>query len=300
MPATIGHGCEGCGHTLWYNGCSMKIDHANKTISFRQSWLDTYMRCPEEGRLNMVKGWDQTSDEAFIGTATHAGIETMINGGTSVDGRNAVIAEYENNPEAKEIVFTKRSSIAECVDLSVKCFEAFAKEVLPTLPAGRAEVPYKVFLFDYNGWSIYLEGTIDFVPDVGNYLKDWKTAGSKYQQKKKQKWAVQPTAYGTAAVLGALGREFTFPIDFFFNVAIKTQKPYIQEIHVQRDAAHMRWMMHRIKTIVDLYVAAGVDISWPQVDEDNYLCSDRWCAYYSVCRGAFIDQEHDLFGYVPK
>ena len=278
----------------------MKVDLDNKTISFRQSWLDTAMRCPEEGRLAMVKDWDQTSDEAFIGTATHAGIEYVINGGSVAEGRGMVAAEYSTNPEAQDLVFTKRTSIAECVDLSVKCFDAFANELLPTLPAGRAEVGFKVPLFEYKGWNISAEGTIDFVPDEGNYLMDWKTAGSKYQQKAKQKWAIQPTIYTTAAVLGALGREFTFPMDFHYGIAIKTQRPYIQRVHVQRTEAHMRWAVHRIKSLVDLYINAGVESSWPQIDEGNYLCSPKWCSYYSICRGAFIDQEHDLFGYVPK
>lgn len=279
----------------------MKVDALNRTISFRQSWLDTAMRCPEEGRLAMTKDWDQTSDEAFIGTATHAGIETVIAGGTTTDGWNAVVGEYDTNPEAQGLIFTKRKTIDECRNLSLLCYDAFVKDVLPTLPAGRPEVGFKVKLFEHNGWEVFVEGTIDFVPDVGNYLKDWKTAGSKYKQKSKQMWAIQPTIYTTAAVLGALGRDdFSFPMEFSYGIAIKTRNPYIQEVTVQRTAAHTRWAIHRMKTLVDLYVNAGVESPWPQIDADNWLCSERWCAYYSICRGAFIDKELDLFGYVPK
>lgn len=283
----------------------MIIDHENETIWMRQSWLDTYFRCPEEGRLAIVNpDIDGTSDEAFIGTAAHAGIEALIKGDTVASARLAVREEYRTNPEADHIKFTKRKSLAECVDLSERCFDAWVKDIMPIAPweGGVAEMDFQQVLFEHRGWNVGVQGTADLVPSTGNTIWDWKTAGRDYKQKEKQMWAIQPTIYGMAAVMGAFERyDFTLPIDFKYGVMVKLAKQCRgQIVHVQRNAEHVAFAEYRMRGAVDLFLDFGIDKPWPLIDASNYLCSAKWCDFYDQCRGKFITQQSDLFGWTPK
>jgi hypothetical protein len=280
----------------------MQID--DDYITFRQSWLDTAFRCPEEGRRNMIDGQGQCSDEAFIGTATHAGIEAMVNGASHEAGHAAVVEEYANNPEALDLKFTKRSGIPECMGYSARCLDAWVKDIMPLSPleGAKAEVAFEQPIFEHRGFTIAVKGTADLVPAYGNEVWDWKTAASEYRQKDKQMWAIQPTIYGMAAAMGAFGRtDFTLPIEFMYGVMVKRVGPCKgQLLRVQRTQGHVSWAVTRMKNFVDLYIDFGIDKPWPMVDEKNYLCSAKWCDFYSTCRGAHVTQQDDLFGYNPR
>lgn len=275
------------------------------SIWFRQSWLDTAFRCPEEARLNIVHPeMGACTDEAFIGTATHAGIEHVVRGGDVADMDDVIINEYKTNPEAQDLRFTKRSGIDECIGYSIRCGDAWVKDIMPHAPLedATAEMKFKVPLFEHRGHLVGVKGTADLVPATGNAVWDWKTSASDYRQKDKQMWAIQPTIYGLAAAMGGFGRDdFTLPITFTYGVMIKRVNACRGQIlTVERTREHADWAMYRMKQLVNLYLDFGMDQPWPMVDEKNYLCSAKWCDYYDICRGAFITKRHDLFGYSPK
>lgn len=280
----------------------MKISDDGSTITFRQSWLNTAFLCPERGRLDAITESDSTTDEAFIGTASHAGIEAVVNGASIAEGRAAVRDEYRINPEAEQIRFVKRGSIAECIDMSERCFDAWVRDIMPIAPleGAKAEVAFSQPIMEYRGMLVVVEGTADLVPATGNVVWDWKTSNSEYNQKDKQKWATQPTMYGWVAALGAMGRtDFTLPIEFKYGVMVKRVKECRgQIVTVQRTANHVAWLEHRMKAMVDLYLDYGLDKPWPMVDEKNYLCSAKWCDFYDECRGKFITMDNDLFGWI--
>jgi hypothetical protein len=282
----------------------MIIDQENHTIHLRQSWLDTFFRCPEDARFAAVSEPTGTTDEAFIGTATHAGIEAVINGSSMQEAKDAIAAEYATNLEAQDLRFTKRESIDECIDLSLRCFDAWVRDILPVAPIGgaQAEVSFEAPLMQYRDWLVSIKGTADLVPATGNWVWDWKTAGSNYSQKDKQKWAVQPTVYSMAAVMGAFGRtDYTWPVEFVYGVMVKLKRECRgQIVRVQRNQQHVAWLEHRIRAAVDLYLDFGLDRSWPMIEEKNFLCSAKWCDSYDQCRGKFIAQETDLFGWDPQ
>lgn len=283
----------------------MIIDRENRTILFRQSWLDTAFRCPEEARYAIVKPeYDQvSSDEAIIGTGAHKGIEAVIDG-TATPAEIGYHAEAEVRRVVAEegIKWTKRTRIEEVIDYAVRCAEAWVRDLMPNpifnLNGARTEQTFKVFLCEYRGWKLYLTGTIDVVPPV-NELADWKTSSSEYKQHEKQRWAIQPTIYTLAAVKGGLQTdgwpvEYRWPMLFHYGVMVKRVGPCRgQVVTVMRTEAHAAWAERRIKTFVDLFLDFGLDKSWPQVDEKNYLCSPTWCAWYSLCRGTEITPAMD-------
>ena len=66
----------------------MKIDNVNKIVYVRQSWLNDMVICPERARLGIVRPDFRTgSDATIIGTAIHAGIESVLDGKSSDYGQ---------------------------------------------------------------------------------------------------------------------------------------------------------------------------------------------------------------------
>jgi hypothetical protein len=272
------------------------------SIALRQSWLDTAMRCPEEGRLAVVKPEFETvsSDEAIIGTGAHYAIEQLIRGAITADEIGRTAYEYTVKLIGDEgCRWTKRSSAAECGDLAARCAEAWVEDIMPVAPieGAKTEVTFSVPLMMHRDRQILLQGTVDLVPQA-HELWDWKTAASDYKQKDKQKWAIQPTIYAMAAVRGGLQStvKYSYPLDFHYGVMIKrANKCRGQILTVRRTMSHERWAIHRIRTLLDLALDFGLDKPWPQIDASNYLCSARWCSFYSICRGTEITEADDYW-----
>lgn len=286
----------------------MRVDE-HGDVSFRQSWLGTAENCAEKARLDFLHPErEQCSDEAFIGTAAHAGIEAVIEGRcTTADIGDAVREEYRTNSEAKTIYFarpkTHQSTIGECVDLSIRCAEAWVRDIMPHAPleGARAEVPFDVDLFEHRGRRVSIKGTVDLVPATAP-LWDWKTSGSNYRQKDKQRWAVQPSVYLLADVMGGLGRtHVTAPATMTYGVMVKLKKECRgQMITVQRDRGHFAQLEKTMRGWVDLLDTAGWETSWPMTQDGNWLCSRTWCPHFSECRGKYITSDMDLYGWTPK
>jgi hypothetical protein len=278
-------------------------------LSFRQSWIGNAINCPEQARLGVIHPErDRCSDEAFIGTAAHAGIEAVINGTCAVaDIADAVVEAYRTDPEAKTIYFarpkTHQSTIGECIDLSVRCAQAWVKDILPHAPleGARTEVGFDVDLFEHNDRIISIKGTVDLVPAKAD-LWDWKTSARDYSQKDKQKWAIQPTVYGLADVMGGLGRyHVSAPTTMTYGIMVKLKKECRgQMITVQRDRGHFSFLEKRLRGWADMYDGMGMETPWPMIEDGNYLCSKTWCGHYDQCRGAHISMADDLYGYEAK
>jgi hypothetical protein len=282
----------------------MKIDEQGN-VWVRQSWLDTAMRCPERGRLaSTLPEWDEiTSDSALIGTGAHYGIEQVIRGR---DASKIEQIAYDYVIEyAEPVKWTKYSTLTECADHAARCAAAWREHIMPVAPLenARAEVTFHVPLYEHRtGRTVGIEGTIDLVPTDGT-LWDWKTAARAYRQRDKQRFAVQPTIYALAAVMGGLQSAVTYswPMTFTYGVMVRGSKESTAQIlTVQRTEAHADWVRRRIETYVDLALGHGLDKSWPMVDENNYLCSQTWCPWYTICRGAHLSPAEDNFDGVTE
>jgi hypothetical protein len=262
---------------------------------FRQSWLDTAMRCPEEGRLATVKPeWDITSDAAIVGTGAHAGIEKVIKG---ADPAHIGDLAHENVMTTEEpFRFVQHDNRESMARQAAACAIAWRRDILPhlNLEDAQAEVEFKVPLFEHRGRTIGIKGTCDLAPNAPELL-DWKTSKRPYKQSEKQRWAIQPTIYALAAIKGGIRSdiEYSWPLEFTYGVMVKTAKPTGQLVTVQRTEQHAEWAMHRLRTLADLAIDFGFDKPWPQIDDSNYLCSATWCAFHPICRGAFLRDGHD-------
>jgi hypothetical protein len=262
----------------------MKIDQENKVIYVRQSWLGDMAICPERARLGQVKPEFRTgSDATIIGTAVHAGIESVLDGRSSEFGDmlKVVANEYETlektNYTKTNIEEDKIPNYLEAMSLS------FYNEILPNVKlGGEVEFFFRAPLgISIDGYDVHLEGTMDYIDPDGN-IWDWKTAKRIYNQKEKQKSAIQPTVYTTAARNLGLAENPTFT----YGVMVRQETPKSQIMSVTRSAEHTRWLQHYVKGAVTTALKSGYKDEW-LMNDSSPLCSSQWCSYWSVCKGAF-------------
>jgi len=265
-------------------------------IWFRQSWLDTAFRCNERGRLAMVKPEFDVAmgDTALIGIAAHAAIAAVLSGETDLD-----IGLYAHDHalqlcKDEEVHWTKWTLPAQLGEHARRCAEAWDREIRPHVATGgHPEIEFAVPLFESRGRTVGIKGTIDYAAPDGT-LYDWKTSSKKYNQREKQKAAIQPTVYAVAAMHGALGElPYEYPIRFHYGVMVRGEaKATTQIVDVMRTRAHEAWLLDHLHTYVDLADALGVFRSWPR-NEDHYLCNSTWCPWWSVCKGARLSDAAD-------
>jgi hypothetical protein len=259
-------------------------------IWFRQSWLETAMRCNERGRLAMVKPEfaTATSDAALIGTAAHAAIANVLNGDTEPDaiGPDATVQAL-TLCESEPIQWTKWSMPSQLAAHATRCAEAWSREIRPYVkPDGLVEHEFTVPLFESRGRTVGIKGQMDYAAPDG-VLWDWKTASKKYSQREKQRSSVQASTYATAALHGALGDlPYTYPLTFRFGVMVRGEaSATTQVVDVLRTANHEAWLIDHLRTYIDMADGLGVLRPWPRSDE-SFLCSETWCPWWSICKGA--------------
>jgi hypothetical protein len=272
----------------------MRIDRVNQIIYVRQSWLNDMAICPERARMGQVRPEFRTgSDATIIGTALHAGIESVL------DGRSSEIAnmlevvnnEYESlkttNYKTTNIDPDKIPTYLESMSL------AFYDGILPhVVQGGKVEHKFSSPLgFTINGYAVYVEGTMDYV-DPNGVIWDWKTASRQYNIKEKQKSSIQASVYADACVVQGLS--FSYPVDFRYGVMVRTEKPKSQIVSIVRTAAHGQWLRQFIKGAVNTALNSGYENNW-LMNDSSALCSESWCSYWSICKGAFVREADNAF-----
>ena len=237
------------------------------------------------------------SDAALIGTAAHAAIAAVLE--DKLDPKN--IGAHAHNAamvlcEEEDVHWTKWTLPAQLGGHAKRCAEAWAEDMYPHVPrGGLVEIDFKVPLFESRGRTIGIKGTIDYASPDGT-LYDWKTSSKKYEQRGKQKAAIQPTVYAAAAMHGALGElPYKYPIRFHFGVMVRGEaRATTQLVDVLRTRDHENWLIDNLRTYVDVADALGVHRPWPR-NEDHYLCNSTWCPWWSMCKGARISDADDTW-----
>lgn len=289
----------------------MIINHDEHTIDIRQSWLDAAMRCPERGRQSIIRPeWDaESGDAALCGTGMHGYAEARLQGGSKDEAFEALHQAIDDDiAERGGVVFKTYRNLQEVRDYSEACAKGWERHLFPklnnTLNFGHpAEVNFTVDFMDYidqhgQQWRVRLTGTADY--PTPSKVWDWKSAGDKgkYKQREKQKHAVQPTVYLAAAVRGAFGFEYRYPAHFTFGVVIRPSNPSIVPdaltCDVWRGQAHENLLRDLIYRQLVLWDRIGLDEKWPLTMENNWLCSAKWCPWYSICRGAHLSPTDDM------
>lgn len=265
----------------------------------RQSWLNTALDlCLERSRRDMLAGETPGSDAALLGTGVHGGIEAALLD-REVDYHEAVEAGQKaitDELAEREVIFHDMDLDTVRRTMPSLLSNWWTRFRMPTLNEGVLAVEHKFevelcrFTIDLVPVIVHLEGTIDCV--TNERVWDWKTAGQEYKQWEKQRWAIQPSTYAETVV--AL-QEFPhkYPVRFTYGIMLK--KPakgnWVQEVDVIRTRDHAAWLAAQIRSLVELHLNLNPEHhTWPLVDS-HALCSEKWCAHWHVCKGAYLDTE---------
>lgn len=265
----------------------MRFHNASGRVFIRQSWLNDVVMCPERARLGATMPTMRSgSDATIMGTAVHHAIECALNTpdmGLDVMQQHA-LSKFTELRVTESWKQTNIDPDKYEVFIGSMC-ESWHNDIAPNVEfGGQTEYKFAYPLgIEIAGWSVWCEGTIDYIDPKG-VVYDWKTASRAYNAREKQATAIQPTVY--AGAVAALGWS-EFPVDFRYGVMIRNEKPKAQIVRVRRDEAHLRWLRHTLKPIMHTAIALGEDRNW-QMNDTHNLCSERWCSYWSVCKGAFI------------
>jgi len=280
----------------------MRIDEETKRIFIRQSWLSDALLCTERGRRMMVSPeFRTTNDSAVMGTAVHAGIEAIMKGTIDPkDGHYVSVARLKYIQENENVKVTNTDP-STWEDLVRSMTNSFVSGVLPEVPlGGKTEHKFEYFsnamVDDY---AIWFEGTMDYIHPSGVW--DWKTAARKYSLLEKQTQSIQASIYsGYALQSGESEIDVDGSIPFNFGVMIRNMKGDSQILRIKRNSAHTMWVTEQATTLVRLALAMReTNGEWnrPWLKNDqHFLCSERWCPWWSVCKGVHIQSKDNMSG----
>jgi len=227
------------------------------------------------------------SDATIMGTALHHAIETSLkdNGELALDDMTGVaLDKFKYLQENENWKQTNIDPDKYEVYIQSMC-EAWHTGIRPNVETGgMIEKSFAFPLgFQVKDWDVWCEGTMDYISPSGT-IWDWKTAARSYNARDKQSKALQPTVYSAGAVMTGLVQGY--PVDFSYGIMLRQEKPKSQIVDVHRNESHYEWLKHIVKPAVQYSVNVGIDNDWI-MNDDNNLCSEKWCSYWSICKGAF-------------
>jgi hypothetical protein len=272
---------------------SVRYDGEKRRIYVRQSWLGDALLCPERARLGMLHPERRSATDATImGTAVHSGIEASLSV-SSPDFTEVVAHAVGEWRRLSEQPYRNSSGIApdDAPKLIESMLLAFTEQIRPQVELGgtteyRFQAPIGV---NHDGWEIWVEGTMDYVSPSGK-IWDWKTAKRAYNRNDKQEHSVQASVYAHAAGMLGLVPD-TNRVEFGFGVMIRQETPKAQVVDIVRTLEHSNWLRSQIQSTVITAHTIGSATPWLKNDQNN-LCSAKWCDHWDSCKGMFIKQSH--------
>jgi hypothetical protein len=271
-------------------------------IYIRQSWLGDALMCPERARLiGLHPETRKENDSAMMGTAVHTGIEAVLRGEIAPSD----IAEHSVTAfRAKE--YTMMKDEGKSINITnteprnwdkhiASMADAWVRDIMPHVPeGGDCEWKFEAKIADVENslfqYELWFEGTMDYFHPQG--IWDWKTAARKYYQAEKQSQNIQSAVYAEAATrLGLID----YDVEFNFGVMIRNASSTGQIVPVVRTAKHGEWITEQTIALVNnlLTVDKYMPSSRWLINDQHFLCSQRWCPVWSMCKGSYITSDNN-------
>lgn len=267
----------------------MRYDNDNKRIYVRQSWLGSYLICPQRGRYDLtMPSLRRGSDATAIGTGVHSAIEQYLT--NKIDTwdqfldvcRTSVKEELDRPDLRRSAISADLDNMFQCVDAMASAWWDDIRQFVPL--GGLVEHKFSCPVGGAFGVELWLEGTMDYVAPDGT-IWDWKTSSRVYSPKEKQKQSHQATCYILAGRTLGLIPSGPEPSLFRFGVMVRQRTPKAQIVTVTRDDHQLAWLQRQMLSVVNTATVAGNAGDWAMNDQHN-LCSSQWCDYWSICKGA--------------
>lgn len=259
-----------------------RLEDGRQAIVLSQSWLNTFLGCPEQARLEMIGATSpKDSPESLLGIAMHAGIEVLAAGGQLSMAQRAaqtLAADIEPGPGHKWVNVNPSDLVLDCLDAWNTGIHDEGIRSRITGDVIAVEHQFQRVVIDDPNVVVVLKGTVDLVTSDG--LWDWKCSAKKWTQWETDRYNLQSTAY----TLGLYGDTITADDRYMFRFGVVNPDTLrTSVVEVVRTKAHVDALIEQIHSIATL-VAAGLD-RWPIVGQD-WRCSSKWCPAWTQCRGA--------------
>ena len=271
----------------------MRYEKETNRIYVRQSWLGSYLICPQRSRYDLtMPALRRGSDATAIGTALHSSIEGYLGGEYSTEEDMLERAKREVALELArpDLRLSKISADKMTLDMCVESMvNAWWTGIRPTVAlGGLIEHKFKAPLVVGGDTELWLEGTMDYIAPDGT-IWDWKTSTRPYSAKDKQKHSHQATCYVAAARQLGLVDNASDPTPFRFGVMVRQITPKSQIVTVERGPSQVEWLKRQVASVITTANHIGVEHEWAINDQHN-LCSPMWCDYWTVCKGVHWDE----------
>ena len=251
---------------------------------FRQSWLNTFLACPEQARtLRNKTATDVAGSKMVRGTVVHAAIEAALHARmageelTYEDVLEVFHMEWDNHVDDIQ-KWNKEATTAEStVALAVQMLSVWYEQVFPDLDPVGIETPFEFILHEDENRRIFLHGTRDL--DEPNLTWDWKTGNHDAE------WMVRRNDLQSMIYTLARARErgdLESPQPFRFCYLTNGELEIIDVTRTPQDWAALVPMCNSIADLIEARLP-----SWP-MRYDGWKSSDDWCPNWAACRGKHL------------
>tara|TARA_R100000152_G_C6781621_1_gene216539 strand:+ start:1076 stop:1849 length:774 start_codon:yes stop_codon:yes gene_type:complete len=251
-----------------------------KTLTLRQSWINNYLRCPEQARQERLGLFTQKeSSDLLRGNAVHEAIEhaglLMLGGAEMVDLDELLDVADAYCAEHGSKVDVWRESYEKTVDVVRSNVTVWYEELYPILKPHSVERKFEKSMGVRNGVQLVLQGTADWIDESG-VIWDWKNPSRHYEVWEKKRWDIQSHAY-----TWAYGKQY-------FNLAVMA-KGKLQVIELERTEADQKAFIELCWSIVPTLLTIDEATTWSQ-NWSGWHCSPKWCGVWQAgkCRGEHL------------
>lgn len=255
------------------------IDEPTKLAvpQYHQSALLMYLRCGLQYEFRYVKGIKVPPSGALtLGSSTHAAIARNLivkkENGVGITKEEALDVYSTDFEIRSQETDWKEDDAGEQKDMGARCVEAHHTQIAPEIDPDAVEESFVIETdAGYN-----LGGTLDVI-DKSGLIRDAKTSKNKYDDNSVS-GAMQPAVYDFAYEQ-TRGKKAT---GFQYDVLIKKKKGVeTQKVAGVVSDADRQWAF---KTINKVHKAIQSGNFLP-ADEDSWVCSEKWCGYWGICKG---------------
>lgn len=265
-------------------GASAKQVHV-----FHQSWLNSFLTCPEMGRKQARKELAYAPTDATAkGHAVHGAIESVLTDLTQPDEAVSIAFKLFREEAAQPgFRYVKVKTENTCLSHIEGAFQSWWDYVYPKLGAALwVERRFHFPIYEDDERIIYLAGTADYA-ERGR-IDDWKVTQNKdkYSESfggdgwEQKRWSLQASAYSLAYF-----DQYGYIPEFRY-VALDVYGREPQLLSFTRSGEQLDFFVDQCVTIAQ-QLERGNDYRYV-LNDQHALCSAKWCPNWDNCKGAYL------------
>lgn len=259
----------------------MILDHVS------HSQIEMYLRCPRQWEYRYVHGLKIPPSGALIeGGCYHEALERNFKQKIYTqedlpleECLDTFSVVWDARLLGEEFIDWEDQDPGRIKDEGISLVEKYMMTTSPSVQPAKVEEPY---VSEIAGVKFICVVDLE---EVSLAVVDHKTSGRKYTQAD-----VDKTLQASAAAF-VLNRG----IVFYNHIALKTRTPTIQIVKTYRTHSDISWYVDMVVGII-AQMKTGLAPPRP-VDafgKDGWWCNERFCGYYSRCRGECVGSYYDM------